>query len=330
MVAATIDIGFTRDRFRRAWVVAIPTAFWFAWYFGWGREAENFVSFHNFQTLIGYVADGLSSSLSSLLGLAIPRDEMTLNPLDWGRPLLRDRDRGRHLAGREGRGRGDAAAALGGARRAAGLLVAVRPQRGLLRPGDLGPLPDRRRRPLGDDRRRAAPGRPGRAARRPRSWSRSGCSRRWRTSRCCETSAGGLANIAEQQRGGLAALELTRGEVADDFELTEENSGVDYLGIVDAASYFSAIDEFGSPAYTPDELAAAPDSARVAADRVFAAALGLGLTDADALRRDRLRTGPPRGRAGPDPDPAGRRRSCTPTTAGRRSESAATRPRVRR
>ena len=58
------------------------------WYLGWGREASNFISFHNFQTLIGYVADGLASSLSTLLGLAVPRDEMAVSSLDWGRPLL--------------------------------------------------------------------------------------------------------------------------------------------------------------------------------------------------------------------------------------------------
>ena len=58
------------------------------WYLGWGREATTFISFHNFQTLIGYVADGLASGLSTLLGLAVPRDEMEVSSLDWGRPLL--------------------------------------------------------------------------------------------------------------------------------------------------------------------------------------------------------------------------------------------------
>ena len=43
----------------------IPTALWLIWYLGWGREAQNFVSFHNFSTLPGYVGDGFSSSLST-------------------------------------------------------------------------------------------------------------------------------------------------------------------------------------------------------------------------------------------------------------------------
>ena len=60
-----------------------------------------------------------------------------------------------------------------------------------------------------------------------------------------------------------------------DFKLTEQNSDVDYLGLLDAGSYFSAIDAYGSPAYTPAELASASEGARVAADKVFAAALGV-------------------------------------------------------
>jgi hypothetical protein len=95
-------------------------------------------------------------------------------------------------------------------------------------------------------------------------------------------SAHGLALIGEQEKGGLGALELTRGVVQPDFVLTEKNSGVDYLGIVDAGSYFSAIDEWGSPAYTPEELADAPEGAREAADRVFAAALRIHAEPAPA------------------------------------------------
>ena len=85
-------------------------------------------------------------------------------------------------------------------------------------------------------------------------------------------AANGLAGFAQQERGGLAALELARGQVSPDLELTEQNSGVDYLGLLDAGSYFSAIDAYGSPAYTPAELASAPEPARVSADMVSAAA----------------------------------------------------------
>ena len=106
-------------------------------------------------------------------------------------------------------------------------------------------------------------------------------------------NANGLAGIAEQEKGGLAALELTRGVVADDFELTEDNSGVDYLGIVDAASYFSAIDAYGSPAYTPAELAGSSERSRLSADKVFASALGVGLVPADEAAAGRCVTARP-------------------------------------
>ena len=40
VVAATVDIGLTRERFRRAFVVVMPTALWLIWYLGWGRETR--------------------------------------------------------------------------------------------------------------------------------------------------------------------------------------------------------------------------------------------------------------------------------------------------
>jgi hypothetical protein len=97
-------------------------------------------------------------------------------------------------------------------------------------------------------------------------------------------TATGLAGIAQKERGGLAALELTRGLVDPQFVLTEDNSAVDYLGILDAGSYFSAVDAYGSPAYTPAELASASEGARVAADKVFASALGVALRPGPAGR----------------------------------------------
>jgi hypothetical protein len=90
----------------------------------------------------------------------------------------------------------------------------------------------------------------------------------------------GLAGIAQKERGGLAALELARDRVDPGFELTLQNSDVDYLGLVDASSYLSAVDAYGSPAYSPAELADSPEVARVAADKVSGAALGIHLAPA--------------------------------------------------
>ncbi|HEY8000362.1 MAG TPA: hypothetical protein VID76_00405 [Solirubrobacterales bacterium] len=280
VAAAALDIAFTRERWRRAYVIVIPAALWLLWYAGWGREAQNFVSVHNFATEIGYVGDGLASSLSSLVGLAVPRDEMALTPVDWGRPLLviaigfgiwRVASAGvgampRRLwaviaaqlsfwtltglnaafFGQATSGRYQLVGAVLWVMIAAELLRGMRIARGVviavLAVSALSALAN---------------------------------------FALLRQTAGGLAEIAEQQRGGLAALELTRDEVASGFTLTEENSGVDYLGIVDAASWFSAIDAYGTPAYTPAELAQAPEVARQAADRVFAAALEIHTAPAD-------------------------------------------------
>jgi hypothetical protein len=87
-----------------------------------------------------------------------------------------------------------------------------------------------------------------------------------------------LATIAQQERGGLAALELARDRVDPALLLVPQNSDVDYLGHqLDAGSYLSAVDAYGSPAYTPAELAGAPEDARVAADKVSGAALRIRL-----------------------------------------------------
>ncbi len=76
-------------------------------------------------------------------------------------------------------------------------------------------------------------------------------------------------------RGGTGGLEIARDPVEPEFLLTAENSDFDYFTLVDAESYLSAVDEFGSPAYSVDELPSAPESARAAADKVVASALGL-------------------------------------------------------
>jgi hypothetical protein len=105
-------------------------------------------------------------------------------------------------------------------------------------------------------------------------------------------AANGLSGIAQQQRGGLAALELARDTVDPAFLLTKENSGVDYLGWLDAGSYLSAIDDHGSPAYSPDELPTVPEPGRVSADMVSAAALEVELAPGAAAGGACLRLDP--------------------------------------
>jgi hypothetical protein len=78
-------------------------------------------------------------------------------------------------------------------------------------------------------------------------------------------------------RADLSALEIAADTVRPGFTLTPENSDFNYFGFVEAGSYLSAADKFGSPAYTSAELTAAPEPARVVADKVLAAALRVSL-----------------------------------------------------
>jgi hypothetical protein len=275
VAAATVDIALTRDRWRRAYVVVFPTALWLIWYAGWGQYAQNFISFHNFSTLPGYIADGLASSLASLVGLAIPRDEVSVLPLDWGRPLL-------VIVVAFGVWRVARVGVRAMPRRLWAVIVA---QLGFwsltgLNAAFFGQATSGRYQLVGailwvmifaELLRGVRVRTPVVAA-----VVAIGALAALANFSYLRDTAHGLSIIAEQQKGGLAALELTRDEVNPDFTLTEKNSGVDYLGIVDAGSYFSAIDAYGSPAYTPEELATAPEAARVSADTVFAAALRIG------------------------------------------------------
>ena len=75
-------------------------------------------------------------------------------------------------------------------------------------------------------------------------------------------------------------MEIARDTVDPGFVLTEDLAGTIYAA-VEAGAYLEAADQFGSPADTPEEIAAAPEPAREAADRVVAAALGLRVSPAE-------------------------------------------------
>jgi hypothetical protein len=80
----------------------------------------------------------------------------------------------------------------------------------------------------------------------------------------------------ELVRADLSALEIARDTVDPSFYIDEEFADTGFVHI-DAGSYFAAVDEFGSPAYTLDELQASPEAARFAADKVLLNALQVAL-----------------------------------------------------
>ena len=86
-----------------------------------------------------------------------------------------------------------------------------------------------------------------------------------------------LSGLSVVVRGGLAGLDIAADRARPDLVLTPENSDFNYFTFLEAGPYLSAAEKFGSPAYSQEELAAAPEQARVAADKVMAAALPIAL-----------------------------------------------------
>ena len=88
LAPALVHVAWDERRRRRAYVVAIPAALYALWWLGWGHTAPSTLESKNLATSASYTLDGLSASLASLLGLATSRDDASLTPVDWGRPLL--------------------------------------------------------------------------------------------------------------------------------------------------------------------------------------------------------------------------------------------------
>ena len=258
----------------RAWVVALPAALYGLWYLGWGSAAETQVSLENLLTSPAYVLDGFAASIASLLGFGAPRYEGPVGSLEFGRPLLA----GLAVVA------GARLLALGRIPRWVWAVLAIAVgfwflsglNASFARTADVS-----RYQYVGavfclliaaELTRGIRPG--------------------WRVTvaTLAVAAAATVANLSVLSqaydryrgavpviRGGLAGLEVAADTVDPAFRLTGENSGFDYFTLVDAGSYLSAVQEYGSPAYDPSELATAPESGRVAADKVLAAALPVAL-----------------------------------------------------
>ena len=84
-----------------------------------------------------------------------------------------------------------------------------------------------------------------------------------------------FAEQAVLTRSDLAAIEIAGRTVEPAFRLSPEAAGTLFLNEIEAGEYLQAVDEYGSPAYSPAELATAPEEGRVHADLVLANALPL-------------------------------------------------------
>jgi hypothetical protein len=111
-----------------------------------------------------------------------------------------------------------------------------------------------------------------------------------------------LRTQADAARADLAALEAVRGRVGPRY-VAASFPGTPFV-VIRAGQYYSAADDYGSPAYSPSELANAPEPARVTAD-------------AELIRADRVRLEP--GGAG---EPGSRPPTVLPGARGELSERA--------
>jgi hypothetical protein len=277
-VAVAIGLG-PRDAWPRRWLVAgVPAALFALWWLGWGREADTTITGENVATAPLFLFEGFASSISSLVGLATPRDELVTGALAWGRPLLIV-------------GLALAAWVLWRRRTVEPWLIVVVVIAAVF--WLLAGINEK-------------PGRDPLVSRYQYIGAILVLMIAAELFRGQKVGRGALAaifavlaiavpsnvnyldqayrvykGISDTERADLAALELARGTVEDGFQLTEDIAQTAYVGVV-AGPYFSAIDAFGSPAFSEAELAEAPAEARRAADTVLAAALGLRVDPAAA------------------------------------------------
>jgi hypothetical protein len=275
--SCAVMIALERGPWRRGWVVVTPIVVYLLWYAGWGETGANSLSFDNVATSPVYVLDGFASSLGSLLGIGTPILLGGNGGLDWGRSLLVGLGA---IAGwgllKQPRARSRLLIPL-----AAGLVfwLLTAANAGLGRPPDAS-----RYQYVGavfllmmaaDFLAGQVPG-----------WRPDWRSRRLLAAVFAVAAAATVANYSTLHRSydayraatsivrsDLAALEIARDSVDPDLVLTPENSGFEYFGYVVAGPYLSAADDFGSPAYSPEELETAPEIGRENADKVLAAAL---------------------------------------------------------
>jgi hypothetical protein len=275
VVAAAVDLFQQRHRrgLRRAYVVAVPALLYIAWYLGWGHDAESHLSLRNLLGAPRFVLESFAASIESLLGLSTTPIEGFGTP-DWGRPL--------------------AIAAIG--------LVAYGQWR---KPGFYARLWPAA----------AAAGTywlltafnyiPGREPTTSRYLYASAAmlllvaanllrdvrlGRRGLLVVAAVAAAAIASNLVVLKDGAdnyktqavltkadLGAIEIARRTVDPTFALTPEIAGTPSLIDIEADKYLAAVDEYGSPAYSPAGLATAPQPGPHQADIVLSRALPLSM-----------------------------------------------------
>ena len=270
IAGAAVQVLRRPDRWKRLYIIVIPVADYAIWWLGWGHTAESAFSLTNLAKTPAFVLNGLAASLASAFGLALPAASDSAGGLDWGRPLL------------------VAAIVLTvwqlwrlgfKAPRWLWVVIAVGGSFWIL--AGLNQIPGRdpvasRYQYVGVVFLLLFAGELLRGVR---------VSPKALIAIFAVAAAAIAPNIyllhnaydsyrgtSRLEKADLGALDIARGTVEPGFVLEEDIADTGYVH-VDAASYFSAEDEFGTPAYSSDELQEASEPARFAADKVLWAAL---------------------------------------------------------
>jgi hypothetical protein len=277
-VIAELLLRYRTERFSRLWIAIIPAALYLLWYSQYGVST---IQLGRLDTVPLWVFDGLAGTAGAITGLTQPADSPYAVTIDPGTTL------------------------------AALLLVAVGSRLFLGRP--LSPrfwaVAIAAVAFLAADTLSYGPGRGADASRYTYPLAVfmllaivEMCSR-WRPTRRALLALGvaslaaivsnlGFLTAGEDQfavdsayaKAELGAMQVARNQVAPSFSPAEPALaaivGDHNMGPIDAKSYFSAIDAFGSPADTPAQILRAPENAREAADLVIANAERLALRPA--------------------------------------------------
>lgn len=269
--AVAIGLGDRRAWLRRAYVVAIPVALFAVWYLKWGRDAATHVTAHNVLQSPLVVAEAIAVSVGSLFGVGVTPVGGPITAL-WGGLILLALIAVLGYRQRQKRGFSPGLWPVAAGAAAFWFLMAFN----------------------------LSPGREATASRyqyggvifvililanllqgvRP---SRRGLL----AAAALTTVAVGLNLVVLHQgrdallyqsaltRADTGAIEIARRTIDPEFQLDPEVAGTPTLINVFAGEYLQAVDEYGSPAYTPEELVTAPVPARRQADIVLAQALPL-------------------------------------------------------
>jgi hypothetical protein len=269
--AAAVDV-FLRRRsrgLRRAYIVAVPVAFYAAWYLGWGMDAETHVSLRNVLASPRFVAESMAVAVGSVFGLGTNPIGGSTEPV-WGYAIL-----------------------VG--------LVVVFAYRQVRKPGfapGFWPVAAAAATNWFLTAFNQMPGRDPGSSRYQYMGAvlvfllLANLLQGVRFRRRAIVAIGALTvaalavnlvilrdgrDVFEQQsvltQANLGAIEIARRTVDPEFSLTPEIAGTTTLIDVQAAKYFPAVSEYGSPAYTPSQLSGAPDYGRRQADIVLSHAL---------------------------------------------------------